>query len=220
MMELENAKQELEKARDNYAQLIRIHETQLVAHGHLQKELELMEIGRGDRVLDAIMVDKAENVAWAESQAVMGKKAQLDTTKDVLDALIPRIKEAMEKVIECKYVCFNEEANELDDQANQRQPKTDELLRQLDEWEGCKYAPAYIVKEVEPSRLKAGGSYRVISVSATDMLRKQAGYYRECAEKLLKNEGYRIDIMGDGSPIYPLPAYLSPYNECQPGSSI
>ncbi len=44
--------------------------------------------------------------------------------------------------------------------------------------------------------------------------------YRECAEKLLKNLEFTIDITGDGSPLFPIPEYLGAWNECQPGSSI
>jgi len=218
MTELDKAKKDLDQARSNYTQLIRIHESQLVAHKHLQKELEQMEIGRGDRVLDAIMVDKAENVAWAESQAVMGKKAQLDTTNDVLDALTSRIETAREKVIECKVVCFNAEADTLDEQANKRQPKTDELLDQLKEWEGCPYQPAYVKNETRSNPLSSDGSYWELGTPITVKLRKRASYYRECGEKLRKNEGYPVDIMGDGSPLFPIPEYIGAWNECQPGS--
>lgn len=47
-------------------------------------------------------------------------------------------------------------------------------------------------------------------------LRKQASYYHVFGEKLIKNQGYPIDIMGDGSPLFPISEYTGVWSECQP----
>ena len=217
MTGLAKAKKELEQARLKYSQLLKIKESQQDSQEHMKKELVKMAIGRGDRVLDAIMVNDGENVAWKESQVMSGKTAQLDTAKDVMDAIISRIESTRVKVLECKANCFRAEADELDDEANERQPKTDELLAQLKEWEGCGYIPAYIYKDVKPSLLRAGGILPIPGQSITTKLRKKASYYRECADNLLQNKRYRLDITGDGSTIFPIPEYLGDWKECQPG---
>jgi hypothetical protein len=220
MTELEKAKKELEQARLKYAQLLKIKEDQLATQAHLKRELEKMEIGRGNRVLDALMVNDAENVAWKESQAVMGKKAQLDTAKDVMDALLTRVETARVTVLEYKANCFRAEADQLDSEADERQPKTDELLAQLKEWEGCGYIPANVYKETKPSLLRAGGILPIPGQSITTELRKKASYYRECADNLLQNKRYRLDILGDSSTVFPIPEYLADWKECQRGSNI
>jgi hypothetical protein len=217
MTELEKAKKELEQARLKYAQLLKIRESQQITQGHLKRELDKMAVGRGDRVLDAIMVNDAENVAWKESQAVSGKKAQLDTAKDVMDAIISRIETTRLMVLECKAKCFRAEADELDDEADKRQPKTDELMAQLKEWEGCGYIPEYVQKETKPSRLRIGSIVMLPGQSITMKLRDKASYYRECADNLLQNKAYRIDILGDGLTIFPIPEYLAGWKECQVG---
>ena len=216
MTELDKTKKDLELARANLARLRIIRGNQLVSQENLEKELEQTLVGRGDRVLDAIAADKdGDRVAWAESQAVIGKKAQLETNKDVLDALNPRIEAARIKVLECKANCFHAEADDLDKEADERQHKTDVLLEQLKEWEGCAYAPAIVIKTEQPSMLRSGMPYPVPGQSITMEIRRQAAYYRDCAEKILKGLGYSYDITGDGLPLFPIPEYLGNASECQ-----
>ena len=138
-----------------------------------------MPIGRGDRVLEAIVVNDGENVAWKDIQAVSGKKAQLDTAKEVLDAVISRIETTKVNVLECTANFFRAEADELDDKAPKKQPYTDELLAQLKDWAGFRHILAYVYTETKSSLLRASGIIPILGQSITTKLRKKASYYRE-----------------------------------------
>jgi hypothetical protein len=148
---VEECKSALQVAREELAKLTQIERDQMSMLDQYKEELGQMEAGRGERVLDALMVGDGRNTAWRESTEAADKQAQIDTANAVLNALGGRIKATERKVLECKADCLVAEADELDRQADVRQKKTDELLDQLWDWEGVEYVPSPPLRGSRPN---------------------------------------------------------------------
>jgi hypothetical protein len=209
----------LQAAQDELRKLVEIKSDQETDLETLQAELVQMETGRGERVLDALIVGDGKNTAWRESTEVADKQAKIDTANAVLTALEGRIKAKERKVVECKANCLVAEADRLDRQVDKRQERTDELLDQLWEWEGVEYVPAMPERGSRPNtrgmkrQFGAIGSVNVggedlpsseyakheqyvaapevvvVHRPITENLRRKAARYRKSAEALLK-DGY------------------------------
>lgn len=209
--DLENTLAAVQAARGELKRLEQLKADQDHRKDVLSEALKELEVERGERVLAAMATGDGQKVIEAESMRVAVKRAELDTVNDVLWALLPKISAAKNHLLECKAAALRAEAVVLRAEANLRQIKTDELLKALEEWEGCPYVPMPSPKpgtefgvdqkplrdnwntrdgQVQAYGSKApgqlGGAVQIIRILTpkTELLRRRADFYDAQADKV------------------------------------
>jgi hypothetical protein len=207
---LQNALNCLSTARVEFRRLVNLQEDQEAQLQAMKNELQSLETQRGEKVLEDLLAGDGAQSLKLTSKAVAEKRAELETCEDVLSALSPRVEAAKRAILVAKAACFQAEADICTVNADERQARTDELLGELQKWEDCLYTPA--PPPTNPLQFagagRQGGAVDVVTVPKpiTQRLRNQAAFYSQCAESVLDQKPFSINLV-TGEPLYPIPAW-------------
>jgi hypothetical protein len=141
----------------------------------LTSDLAELERTSGDTVLDSVLADEGEATSKALASQLAKMRSEIETIDSTIAAARRRRLEVIPSVTACEAEQLRRQAVELRRAADEREPKTAELLDALQSWEGCEYAPKAPTRS-GPYGGQVGGALNmvVVSVPRTLQLRQQA----------------------------------------------
>lgn len=173
----------------------------------VMEELTKLEEKRGEVVMIASENGKESEAIKRESRKITLKRDELETSGDVIRALQNRLAKGKQAVIEARAACFQAEADVLLSQAEEREVKTNQLLAELEEWEGVRYQPPQPPPvPIPPAGVYADFKIVMVPVPYSQIIRKRAQDFQTCASCELDGRPYPKNIYGDGPE---LPEYLA-----------
>ena len=203
---VEGAKNGLQAARDELAEVTRMIDEVEKRKGEIEKELVALIDQRGKNV--TLVMKKGlnlEETILEDSRQVTGKRDELEWCKDALKELKKKLQPVEQGVRQAKAVCFDAEAALLIGEADLRQPEIDKLLAKLEELEGAKYVVGY-----EIGVTYAGGMpHQQITPyeSTTGNLRRKAEYFQACGLSVLDKKAFPTSFITGLRP-FEIPEYL------------
>ncbi len=150
----------------------------------LQQDLVEAEAAAGDSLLDAALDGKG-GAAKAATSRVAQLRAEIDATQKAIASARQRRIAAIPRVWEAQARPLREQATALREQAAQHEIRTNELLQELQEHEGCSYVPEPPPRPSLEGGLVGGAPQIVyITVPKTEMLRREAAGLEYQAETI------------------------------------
>ena len=160
------------------AEVERLHRAELSLadrRAALTAELGVAEADAGDAALSAALDGGDTATAIGRVTAL---RAEIEATDRAIEAARRQRREAIPAVWHAETVPLRERAAELRREADERQAKTDDLLRQLEAHEGVAYAPASTAQsDVRvDAATRLGGAFTVVAIptAQTQLLRLEA----------------------------------------------
>jgi hypothetical protein len=193
----------LAKAEGEVKRLEALQSDQITKESTLQAELEQLEAEMGSKVLAA--AEAGEDISETVSTETATVRARLDVAKAVSLAIVPKIAGAKKVAIKAKADVLRFEADRLDQEVSRRQAKTERMLKDLEDWEGCAYV--FDAGMSQPSMWggkRQGGSPDVVylNIPFTAQLANRAAGLRADADAL--EQGYEMPTgIVTGNPLAP-----------------